>query len=322
MSERGTEKKQVVCYGEALWDILPTKMISGGAPANVAYHLHKLGIDSKLISRVGNDELGIKLTEHLKSFGLDVSFIQTDEMLPTSTVQVKLDKLKNASYSIVEDVAWDNITITGEVLGIVSKSEIIVYGSLASRFEKTQDTLFQILDNSNVLKVMDVNLRVPYDSQDIVNPLLHKANVVKLNEEELCIIAQWNDVHMDSLKDLMAWFANFFNCYMVCVTKGTKGASLLSNGEFVSHPGFKIVAVDSVGAGDAFLAGMISAIVEKKSPRESILLASAIGAFVASKEGATPELDFHEINTIINKPLVAVNYSESMPFSHKMVRDN
>lgn len=290
--------KKVLCFGEMLWDILPSGTKAGGAPMNVALHLQKLGIDVGLVSRIGKDDFGQLLMKLLNLFGLDTSMIQVDGTLQTSKVLVHLDKDKNATYEICEDVAWDNIMITDTNKQFAQEANVFVYGSLASRFEKTRATLLDLLALSSAYKVMDVNLRPPYVEQSIIELLLSKADLAKVNEEELYLIAKNNGVEGDE-ETLMKWMADFFVCETICVTKGAAGATLYMNNEFVSHPGFKIQLADSVGAGDAFLGGLVSAIIQGKKAQAAITYACAVGAYVASKVGATPEYNAKEIDAII-----------------------
>lgn len=290
--------KKVLCFGEVLWDMLPTGAKAGGAPMNVALHLHKIGAEVGLVAKVGDDSLGHELVSFLKDFGLNTSMVQVDGELPTSQVLVHLDEHKNASYEICENVAWDNIIKDSKNEEFAADSSVFVYGSLASRSERTRETLIDLLETSTAYKVMDVNLRPPYIEQSIIELLLNKANLAKVNDDELYHIAKNNGVEGDE-ETVIKWMADFFACESICVTKGAKGATLYMNNEFVSHPGFKIELADSVGAGDAFLGGLISAIIQGEKPQEAITYACAVGAYVASKEGATPEYKAEEIDAII-----------------------
>jgi fructokinase len=289
---------KVLCFGEVLWDMLPTGAKAGGAPMNVALHLHKIGAEVGLVAKVGDDKLGNDLIRFIDTFGLNPSMVQVDDNLPTSQVLVHLDKDKNATYEICEDVAWDTIIISDSNRQFAQEASVFVYGSLASRFEKTRATLLDLLAASSAYKVMDVNLRPPYIEQGIIELLLSKADLAKVNDDELYLIAKNNGVEGDE-ETLMKWMADFFDCETICVTKGAAGAILYMNNEFVSHPGFKIQLADSVGAGDAFLGGLISAIIQGEEPKEAITYACAVGAYVASKEGATPEYNAEEIDAIM-----------------------
>jgi fructokinase len=290
--------KQILCIGEVLWDRLPSGAKPGGAPMNVALHLNAIGQNVSISSRIGNDEPGNELKSFLEKSGLSTEFIQVDSSLPTSEVLVHLDENNNATYEICEPVAWDNLELTELLMEKAAQSGLIIYGTLASRKPESRSTILSLLENGAV-KLIDVNLRKPYDSREIVELLLSKADIVKLNDDELITIAKWHNQFSFNEKEMATWFAGQYNAELVCVTKGEKGAILFSKGEFLEHPGFKVDAVDTVGAGDAFLAGFVAALFEEKSKDKALEFACATGAFVATKAGATPEYNMNEIEQIL-----------------------
>lgn len=295
------KNNEILCIGEVLWDRLPSGAKPGGAPMNVALHLNAIGQNVSIASRIGNDEPGEELKSFLEKSGLKTEFIQVDEHLPTSEVLVHLDENSNATYEICEPVAWDNLELSDSLMAKAREAGLLIYGSLASRNPMSRRTIIRLLENDAV-KLIDVNFRKPYDTKEVVEKLLEKTDIVKLNDEELVAFAQWYNKHRHDEQSLVKWFATHYNLKMVCVTKGDKGALLYCEGEFYEHPGFKVNAVDTVGAGDAFLAGLIASLLNKKEPADALAFACATGAFVASKTGATPEYDMTEINTIlINK---------------------
>jgi len=292
------KNNEILCIGEVLWDRLPTGAKPGGAPMNVALHLNAIGLDVAIASSIGNDDAGNELKDFLNDSGVNTNFIQTDEYLPTSEVLVHLDENNNATYEICEPVAWDSIRLTDDLMAKAKKSGLMIYGSLASRNPLTRETVMGLLDYDGV-KLIDVNFRKPYDSQEVVEGLLEKTDIVKLNDDELVVFAQWYNKHKYDEQSLIKWFVSHYNIKMVCVTKGEKGALLYCDGEFYEHPGFKVNAVDTVGAGDAFLAGLIASFLNKTQPADALAFACATGAFVASKAGATPKYDMDEINGIL-----------------------
>ena len=292
------KNNQILCIGEILWDNLPSGAKPGGAPMNVALHLNRIGQKVSISSKVGNDKQGKKLLAFLEDSGLRTDLIQIDETLPTSEVLVHLDENNNATYEICEPVAWDNLVLTDSLLSQAKTSGLIIYGTLASRNPETRKTILRLLEN-DVVKLIDVNLRQPYDTREIVEQLILKSDIVKLNDEELGVFGQWYNKHKHDEESLVRWFAEEYNSKMVIVTKGDKGALLYSDGEFFDHPGFKVDAVDTVGAGDAFLAGFIAALLEGKTNDKALEFACAAGAFVASKAGATPEYDRIEIEQLL-----------------------
>lgn len=294
------KKNKILCVGEVLWDRLPSGAKPGGAPMNVALHLNAIGLNAAIASSVGNDDAGKELISFLAQSGVKTELIQVDEKLPTSEVLVHLDANNNATYEICEPVAWDNIKLTDQLQEKAENSGLIIYGSLASRNKTTWDTLLRLLDNDAV-RLIDVNLRKPYDKKEVLEALLAKSDIVKLNDEELVVFAGWHSVTSKNEQELVEWFVKHYKVEMLCVTRGEKGALMYHNNKFYDHPGYKVKAVDTVGAGDAFLAGLVASFLLKKTPAEALAFACATGAFVASKAGATPKYDMNEINAILNQ---------------------
>lgn len=280
------KNKQILCFGEILWDNLPSGAVEGGAPMNVALHLSRFGISSSVASSIGNDKKGFGLIRFLEKSGLKTNLIQVHESLPTSEVLVFLDEHNTASYEICEPVAWDAISLTPELANEAKSSSAIVFGSLASRNATSRNTLFKLLEN-DILKIMDVNLRPPYDTEAIVKPLLEKSDIVKLNDEELIKITGWYNLS-GNLEERIRSFSNLLKIETLIVTMGKNGAYVLHKNDLYHHNGFKVETEDSVGAGDAFLAGFLAAFFDGKDLNTALAEASAIGAYVASQPGATP----------------------------------
>ncbi len=284
----------IICFGEVLWDMLPSGAMPGGAPFNVAIHLKKQGLNPVLISRVGADKLGEELIAFLKKEGVDTGAVQVDDELDTSQVLVHLDEKRNATYEICEPVAWDNIQFTAEIEKESRSAGLIIYGSLASRNKTTRATLFSILGNTKATRLVDINLRAPYDNREWIEELLNISDFAKLNDDELRKIAGWNGIEGDE-KELTRWLSGFYKCPTVCVTRGDNGAMLYINGTVFEHPGFKVTVADTVGAGDSFLASLVRSLSRNDSAEKALENACATGAFVASKSGAVPDYSEKEI---------------------------
>lgn len=290
--------KNIICFGEVLWDMLPSGAKPGGAPLNVAIHLKKQGINPTLISKIGSDKNGDNLIEFLEDSELKTDTIQKDTKLPTSEVLVHLDENKNATYEICEPVAWDNILINHEIIKLAKTACLIIYGSLASRNKTTRNTLFRILEESPAKRFVDINLRAPYDNREWIEELLRISDFAKLNDDELIKIAQWNN-RSGNEEELIHWFSDHFKCPTVCVTRGANGAILFINSIFYSHPGFTVNAIDTVGSGDSFLASLVVNLSKNIHPEKALEKACATGAFVASQSGAVPNYSGKEIEKII-----------------------
>ena len=174
---------RICCFGEILWDLLPSGKMPGGAPMNVGIHLKNLGMDVACITRVGNDRPGEELRAFLKSKGCADTWVQTDSVHATGTVNVNITDRTNVQYEIVHPVAWDFISATPEALDVSADAYALVFGSLACRDRQSKESLLKLLENSSALKIFDVNLRAPHYSRALIEDLLSKADIVKMNEE-------------------------------------------------------------------------------------------------------------------------------------------
>jgi len=290
----------ILCFGEMLWDRLPTGSKPGGAPMNVALHLKRFGISPWFASRVGDDEAGRELLAFLKQNHIKTGLVQRGKTLPTSEVIVHLDKHGNPSYEICEPVAWDNIALTPKLAAKAEEAGVIIFGTLAARSEITRNTLLNLL-NTKAYRILDVNLRPPYDRRDIVELLLSKSDFVKMSINEMATVAKWIELTWFNEESASRAIADHYGLSGVCVTRGDKGAALLIRGHYYDNQGYQVQVADTVGAGDAFLAALIYGFINHKTPEEALNLACATGALVASREGATPEYGFDDIQQIMKK---------------------
>ena len=292
--------QNIICYGEVLWDIFPNGLRKiGGAPLNVALRLKSMGFDSGLITKVGDDSLGKELIDYVGGQELQIDTFQVDKVHKTGEVIVHLDTSGTASYSISEDVAWDYIELTEKIKNKVGKADAFIFGTLAARSDISRTTLIELLDVAK-FRVLDVNLRPPHYSKEILEIVLQKADFIKLNDEELFEIVQLLGFKSKDEKTCIAYLAEKFKTKQICVTKGSKGAILFDNGIFYNHNGYKIQVVDTVGAGDTFLATLLTRILKGKEPEEALDYASALGAMVAGSQGANPTFSKEEIKTFMN----------------------
>jgi fructokinase len=288
----------VICYGEILWDLLPTGEVPGGAPMNVAYHLNKLGHPPAVITRIGRDERGNKLVQLLEGKNISTSFVQLDKLLPTGIVYATPNEHHEMEYDIVAPVAWDVIEWNDELPGLFNDQNYFVYGSLIARNLTSRGTLFRLLEIASN-KILDINLRPPHYDNKLLQDLLLKANIAKLNFAELNIISSWFGEY-SSTEDKMNILMDKFQLGTVIVTKGGDGAMININGKVYSHPGFKVVVQDTVGSGDSFLAAIISGLIEKRAPSEILEFACAVGALVTSKKGGWPDYELEDIQALID----------------------
>lgn len=290
------KNNSVICFGEILWDILPGKELPGGAPMNVAYHLHKLGMNPLLITRTGNDERGRKLRVLLEAGGLNTASLQTDPSVPTGIVYAKANAAGEMSYEIVQPAAWDHIELTPGLAEKAAQAAHFVFGSLGTRSEKTRNTLMALLEAAND-KILDINLRTPFYDPETVADLLRKADIVKMNLEELELISGWFSPYKDT-EDQMQYIQDHYDLHSVIVTKGGDGAVINYKGEYFRHSGIQVNVMDTIGSGDSFLAAFLFCIMTGETPANALHFATALGALVASKSGAWPEYEINEIKSL------------------------
>lgn len=288
------KRKQVVCFGEMLWDVFPNQKKVGGAPLNVALHLHRLDLKVDFISRIGQDDLGKELIQILNEYGLPTSLIQIDTLHETSKVLVDTSDKENIKYEICKPVAWDFIEFTDDIVDILPHDKVLVFGSLAARSPKSHESLIKLASQNFALKVLDLNLRAPHYSTALIEQLIQQVQVLKINEEELAVLMQLFRLSGDQQEAILQ-LAKKFGLKTICLTLGGKGAMLYHEQNLYSHPGYIIDVVDTVGAGDAFLAGLIHGLLEDLKGEELLGFASALGAVVASRAGANPVYHMEDI---------------------------
>lgn len=288
---------KVVCFGELLWDVLPAGAKPGGAPMNVGYHLQKLGMNPAVITRIGKDKWGDDLKRLLNEQRVSIAYIQTDEQNATGLVHATLKENNEVAYDIVYPVAWDFIEWRKEFAPLLEQAGYFVFGSLAARNDVSRTTLFHLLEAAPV-KVLDINLRPPHFTQAFVAELLTRADILKLNDHEVKLISGWFKEYY-SINDQINLIQDEFSIDTILVTRGDKGAIINQQGAFVEHKGFKVTVADTVGSGDAFLAGYLYKTSNGCSVEESIGFANALGAFIATKSGACPEYDLAEVDKVI-----------------------
>jgi fructokinase len=283
-----------VCFGEVLWDIFPTHKKIGGAPLNVALRMNSFGVETTMISRVGADENGEDILAFLNNQEVTTDLIQVTKEYKTGAVNVMINEKGNASYDILYPSSWDKIVETEIMDKVVPEADVFVFGSLSSRDEVSRKTLISLLDKAKY-KVFDANLRAPYYTTEVLEELMQKADFIKLNDEELREISKELASPYNSFEQNMKFIAEKTNTKHICVTKGEFGAVLYYNDKFYYNSGYFIKVVDTVGAGDSFLASLIVRLLRGKSAQKSLNYACAIGALVAGQEGANPQVSEKEI---------------------------
>lgn len=279
---------RVLCFGEVLWDNLPSGRRIGGAPLNVCYHLNQQGLSAAIISQVGDDKDGQELCAGMSAIGIPLDFVVSHASLATSTVEVQLQSDGQASYRIVENVAWDALRYRANAARAIAQSAAFVFGSLATRMPATRKTLLLYLPSARWV-IFDMNLRAPYIDQTVVLELLSYCHTLKVNEEELYTLADWLALPAGDEKEILeVLWLKFPKLKEVLLTKGAEGASHFSQSSSIHVNGISVLVKDTIGSGDSFLATFIAQRIQGSSIKASLQRAVVVSAFVASQSGACP----------------------------------
>ncbi len=291
-------KKVIVGLGELLWDIFGTKKVLGGAPTNFSYLAFQFGYEAYSVSAVGDDDNGREILTSLDQKGLNHIIYTVD--YPTGTVDVELDHKGVPTYTIHENVAWDNIPFNAQLKALAEKTDALSFGSLAQRSEVSRQTILEFIHHmpANALKLFDVNLRQRFYNKEILEESMRMSNILKINDEEILTVAELLGYNENDEKKVCKMLQNSFNFDIIILTKGVDGSIIFTKKE-VSEMGTPMVeVVDTVGAGDSFAAAFIVSHLKGRPLKESHQLAVDVSAFVCTQQGGMPELPTLYIDAI------------------------
>jgi fructokinase len=295
---------RILSTGEVLWDIVDEKEFLGGAPLNFSANSRRLGNFVALLTGVGDDELGRKALRQMNSLGLNTDFVQVVREAPTGTAQVTLDKSGSATFQIGRPAAFDVLNVDS---GLIHRCQTVLpdwiyFGTLANVHAPNEEMLHSLVDQLQPVKCFyDMNLRDGHWNLPLIERLSALATVIKLNDEEAKRIF---DIKFGNLPYTLERFcecwAGAFGVQLICVTMGGAGCALYSNHSFQTFAGYSVDVVDTVGAGDAFAAGLLYGLDLGWSPQRIAFFANALGAMIASRRGATPEWTVEECYVMID----------------------
>jgi fructokinase len=294
------EKRRVVGIGELLWDVLPSGKQLGGAPANFAYITNLLGDAGIVASRIGDDRLGEEALQRLRRLGVSAEFVQKDEARSTGIVRVELDN-GQPRFQILQPVAWDSLEWTQTWAQLASEADAVCYGSLAQRSEPSRATIRRFLQETRpeAVRIFDVNLRQNFYSKEVIEESLKLATIVKLNHEELPVVANLLALEARGPRESARRLLASFNLNLVCVTRGSAGSVLVSANEYCEHAGFKVKIADAIGAGDAFTAALVHGYLSGLPLSEMNESANRVGAWVAGQRGGMPSPGARGLESIL-----------------------
>jgi fructokinase len=283
-------RHRIIGLGELLWDLFPGHRSLGGAPANVAYHATALGDHGVMLARVGNDALGDEALALLSARGVDVAAVQRDHVQPTGVVRVAHDSSGQVAFAIDARAAWAHPTWSDDWAAAIAGADAICFGTLLC----AQDAGRAVVERAataapaHALRLLDLNLRPPFDTARAVDTALACANAVKLSEDEAHrLAARLGTTGVDAtVENLLAR-----GMRAVAVTLGARGSALYTADGCDRQPGVPLAPgadADPVGAGDAFTAALTHHLVRGHAPGRANAAANRYGAFVASQPGAMP----------------------------------
>jgi fructokinase len=290
---------EIVGLGEILWDLLPTGRQLGGAPFNFAFHCHRLGHSSAMVSRVGADDLGRDIRAAVRAAGLSDDWLQEDPQFSTGTVTVEMDPHGRHTFHITPDVAYDHLAWDDRLKDLCSQAQAVCFGTLAQRQPTARDTIRQALRASrNALIVYDVNLRQNYYSREVIEASLTASRWVKLNDDELPVLKGLLGLQGATVSALLADLRRRHGLELAALTRGAQGALLQTDDEEISVAGVPVKVVDTIGAGDAFTAGLLVYVLEGRPLADAAAFANRLAARVASAAGGTPFFERGDVERV------------------------
>jgi fructokinase len=282
----------VVALGEVLWDLFPDGARFGGAPANFAHHAASLGGEVWLVTAVGDDELGRAALERLGSSRLHLDQVAVLDGRPTGRVTVELNAKGEASYVFGKDEAWDHLQWSAALGDLAQRCDAVCFGTLGQRSADSREVITRFVGSTpdHCLRVLDLNLRPPFTGDAVIDSSLELANVLKLNDSELDLLADHLSLSKSDEQGRMEQIAERFDLRAVAVTLGERGALLFRDGITCQVDSQPVELADTVGAGDAFTAVISMGLVSGADLEEIGRSACRVAEYVCTQNGATPRL--------------------------------
>lgn len=287
---------KILSIGEIIWDVYPDKRVIGGAPLNFAAHASLCGVQSSMLSAVGNDELGEAALDALKEFEVNSSLIKKVNF-PTGQCIVSLDENFVPSYNVLKNTAYDNTEVTDEDVAKINAEcfDALYFGTLMQRNSVSAKTVRRIANDCAFSEIIcDVNLRTDCFDKDSVSFCLSKATVLKISAEEeptLRTFGLYSPASDDVSNIALALCESFDNLKIVIITLGGDGAYAYDArcGKSYYQEAVKVPLVSTVGAGDSFAAAWLTSFLGGEPIEACMQRAAEISAFVVSHTEAIPK---------------------------------
>lgn len=287
--------KSILAFGDMLWDLFPSGEKFGGAAANFSCHSARLGAKVHTVSGIGSDDRGKRALKELKNHGVCTDLVQVIPDVETGYVSVDFDSCGQPKFTIGPNAAWGNWEWNQEIRRKVSQADALYFDTLGQCGEYARSGILKALEIANregVLRVLDINLRPPFYNSALIENSLNSCDLLKVSEEELgevlriCCLTKAQDPieGADNLR-------NKYGISMVALTRGEQGAVFLSDQVTINQEGFPVEIVDTVGAGDSFIASLTVDLLNELSLETSLRRACKYSSQACTHTGAIPELE-------------------------------
>jgi len=291
-SERGgAPADRVAVLGEVLFDCFPDGPRLGGAPFNVAWHLAALGLAPLFVSRVGADPLGERIRAAMGAHGMDPAGLQEDKSRPTGQVEITLDGRGGHAFRILPDQAYDHIE-PGPVRALLGRDppRLACFGTLCLRAPESRAAILEALADGPGTRLLDVNLRDGCWTEATVRQALEHATLAKLNDDELAVLGPLLLApDPGDAEGRAAALRAGFGLEAVCVTRGAAGAVWHAPEGRHEARATPARVVDTVGAGDAFTAVLVTGRARGWPAAATLERAADFAAAVCGLRGACPD---------------------------------
>ncbi len=310
--------KKAVCLGEMLIDFVSTesgvtlkdapgfKKAPGGAPANTAVGLAKLGITSSFVGKVGIDAFGDFLRETLQKYGVNTKWLTGTNKAKTTLAFVSLTEEGERDFVFYRDPGADMLLDQGDIQDeCFTDCGVFHFGSITMTHEPAHSATLKAISTANkygCLVSFDPNIRLSLwrnteEAREKIRRGMSQCDVLKVNEEEACFVA-----NTDNLDHAIEYILSENALGLLAITRGKEGCILLQGDNRLEERGFRVPSVDTTGAGDGFTAGLLSSLYmfwkdigeRKPIPLDTLgygaRFANATGALTTLKKGAIPAL--------------------------------
>ena len=287
-----------MALGEILWDVFHDSTRLGGAPLNFTVNVSRMGHEAILISALGDDSPGRSAKKTIEAFGLDTRFIGTTPQFPTGSALVRTEPTGQTEFRIQRPAAYDAVRLSDDDLRWLAawKPGWLYYGTLFASTDYSRELLQELVGLlPDAIRFYDINLRPESYSREQVRALLSLANVVKLNEAEMQLAAEFADLPDSSIEVFCRAGCAKYGWQAACVTLGAQGCGVWSDGTYAEAEGCRVEVVDTVGAGDGFAAAFLHGLSCRWPADQIAEFANRIGAGIASSPGAIPDWNWNQV---------------------------